>query len=317
MRKLYFPKRQKLGRKTFNYASKKNLFAMPFSFRIKVYQVLILVLFLALAYFLFFFDYFQIKKTILINQKFVSEEKVNEIINPILSQKRFLIFPGKNIFLVNKKAIEDSLLKNIPQISSLEISKKYPDIVKIKINEAETKVLWQTKDQYYLVDKEGVVRGKFENMRDPQTADLIRDLYKIIDQNGKDVQLKENVVFAKHINFIETLYEKLPDLGINIKEIILPSPQAFEIHIKTDKDYQIYFILEKPIDLQLFNLKLVLEKELQNKTDDLEYIDLRVENWVYYKKKMPGDQKSTENESVKILEEKEKESRNEQNTEIR
>lgn len=312
MRKLYFFKRHNLGRKKFNYVSNKNLFKpSSFSIKIKFYQILIFLLFLALFYFLFFFDYFQIKKTIIINQKFISEDEINKIINPVLTQKRFLIFPGRNVFLVNSKIIKNSLLENIPQIDSVEITKKYPDILKIKINEIEPKVLWQTKDQYYLVDKEGVVRSKFENyLDDPQISDLVRNLFKIIDQSGKDIQLKENVIFTKHINFIEKLYEKLPTLGINIKEIILPSPQAFELHVITDKNFKILFIIEKSIDAQLFNLKLVLEKELQNKTDDLEYIDLRVENWVYYKRKSFNG-KNTESELTKISEEKEK-NKNEQ-----
>jgi cell division septal protein FtsQ len=271
---------------------------------LRFYQIAILLLSLVLAYFFFFFNYFQIKKTVLINQKFVSEEEINKIVNPILDQRRFLVFPGKNIFLVNKDLIKSSLFDQIPQINSIEISKKYPDILKIKVNEMEPVALWLSQGRRYLIDEEGVVRGELQ-ITEENNPSVSTNLFKIVDQSNKEVHLKDGVVFPKHINFINALYEKLPSMGINIKEIILPSPQAFEIHIKTDKDWQIYFILEKSIDLQLFNLKLVLEKELQNKTDGLDYIDLRVENWVYYKKKMPGEPKPVE--PVKISEEKQTE----------
>jgi hypothetical protein len=97
------------------------------------------------------------------------------------------------------------------------------------------------------------------------------------------------------------LHEKLPEIKINIKEVDLPSPLADEVHVTTENGWRVFFTLERQLDQQIKNLQLVFENEISQKLpeEELDYVDLRVESWVYYRKKM------VENEAEKAINEEE------------
>lgn len=250
---------------------------------LKIHQILIVAVVFLLAYFLFFYNFFQIKKLVFIDYMIVQDTRMDNVIKSILSQRRYFVFPGSNIFLVNKESIEGALLEQVPELDSLEIIKKYPDILKIKVKEAEPKALWVSDNEEYIIDGGGVVRGRVSDIGNYDTQNLIR----IVDQNNKEVKIKENVVYAKHLNFIKILYDLVPQSGISIKEMILPSALAEEVHMMTEEGWRVFFILDKDLEQQVNNMNLILEKEVDGKMsrEDLDYIDLRVENWAYYKKK--------------------------------
>ena len=286
---------------------KKNFSRVPrrakkssYSVNLKLYQILLLIFIAGGVYFFFFYNFFQIKRLVFIDQKIVQESRMDEAVNPILDQRRYFVFPGTNIFLVNNSSIEGALLEQVPELDSLEIIKKYPDILKLKVKEVEPKAIWASKGEQYIIDGDGVVRGNIKDIENFDSSNLIR----IVDQNNKDVMLRENVIYAKHLNYMKVLHEIVPELSINIEEIILPSALAEEIHMKTEEGWRVFFILNKDAGQQVENMKLILEKEIDGKIrrEDLDYIDLRVENWAYYKKKGPEPKKEEEKPAEEVSE---------------
>ena len=69
--------------------------------------------------------------------------------------------------------------------------------------------------------------------------------------------------------------------GKEIEYISLPSTSAEEIHVKTKEGFSIYFSLKRGPEGQLNDLAMILDGEIDS--GNVEYIDLRIENWVYYK----------------------------------
>ena len=292
--------RRKLLRSTFSQVPKKKKYPSK-SLNIKILRVIIAAIFFVVFYFFLYYPYFRIKSVVVIDHKIVNEERVEDISWSTLNKMRYLIIPGKNIFVFDKQSIERNIAEQISEIDSVEIIRKFPDIIKVKVQEAAPAALWRSDDNYYYLDESGMVRGGINDVEFFSEENI----FTIIDLNNKEVQLKENVVYAKHINFIRALYEKLPEIKINIKEVALPSPLANEVHITTENDWRIFFTLERQLDQQITNLQLVFENEINNKLseEELNYVDLRLESWVYYRRRMADDGKEEDNEEEKLTQE--------------
>lgn len=78
---------------------------------------------------------------------------------------------GNNIFYVYLKESEDSILSN-PYISSVTITRKLPSTIVISVKEREA-TFYNTKDNKYLViDKDGVVLQKRDDIKDMKLIKL-------------------------------------------------------------------------------------------------------------------------------------------------
>jgi len=73
-------------------------------------------------------------------------------------------------------------------------------------------------------------------------------------------------------------------LNANIKSLILEHPSQRELVAVVD-DWKIIFNVSGSAKDQLMVLKQVLEKEVKDQRDNLEYIDLRIDGRAYYKLK--------------------------------
>jgi len=87
-------------------------------------------------------DFFQIKKIKIINNNLIKNEIINKKINK---------FYNKNIFFIKKKDIEKSL-NSLNFLKSIEVKKKFPETIILKIYETEPVALIFKKNQKYILD---------------------------------------------------------------------------------------------------------------------------------------------------------------------
>lgn len=290
--------RRKLLKSTFSQVPKNKKYPSG-SLNVKILQAFVAFVFIVLFYVFLYYPYFQIKSVVVVDNNIVSEGIIEKIAWDNLNRIRYLIIPGRNIFVFDKQNIKKNIIEQVPEVDSVEVNRKFPDIIKVKIKEAEMIAIWQSGDNYFFLDKNGVVRGQVYDINyfDQENVFIVKDL------NNKEVQLKENVLYAKHINFIRALYEKLPEIKINIKEVSLPSKLADEVHVTTENDWRIFFTLERQLDQQVNNLQLVFENEISNKLSEseLDYVDMRVESWIYYRREMASKEEEKETEEAESV----------------
>ncbi len=86
--------------------------------------------------------FFQIKKIDIINSKLVRKNEVEENLKEIY---------GKNIIFINRENIEKPL-KSINFLEKIEVKKKYPNTIIIKIFETKPIAFLFKKDKKYLID---------------------------------------------------------------------------------------------------------------------------------------------------------------------
>ena len=90
-------------------------------------------------------DFFRIKKIIIINNYLIKKENIISKLNLLYS---------KNIILIKRKDIEESL-ENVNFLKKIEVKKKYPDTIIVKIFETKPVGIFFKDEAEYLLDSSG------------------------------------------------------------------------------------------------------------------------------------------------------------------
>jgi cell division septal protein FtsQ len=257
-------------RKPYRIRKKKSIFRNRFFWL----TLLILILLGGALYLLLFSSYLQIKQVQISGNQKIKTRELEYLIEQKINKKIFTS-PTRSIILVNLKDIEESIVKNFPLISQANLERNLPDALTLKVEERMPIFVW-SKDSgpLFYVDKEGIA---FEELSEDSSLLRIRDQqFKLGVNLGEKVMEKEMVDFAQ-----QTKSEIEKKIGVFPKEILILEDR---ITVLTNEPWQIYLDLKEKPEKQIFNLSLAWEKEIPpEKRGNLEYIDLRFGNRVYYK----------------------------------
>jgi len=224
--------------------------------------VLFLIIITLVCYFLFFHSFFQIA-----NIEISGNEKLKT------EQIESLIEKNQNIFLFNIDKNKKKILENFPEITELLLEKNFPRSIKIQVEERKPVAVFCQNEDYFFIDKKGIVYEKTES----DTMLKVRNLTL-----NKELKIGDRVLTENQLNqIIYTERNLKQDLEIQIESAEIVSEQR--LNINTFEGWQIYFNSQKSPDWQLTELGLILEKKIPlEKREQLEYIDLRFDK-IYYK----------------------------------
>ncbi|TSC90065.1 MAG: Uncharacterized protein G01um10142_479 [Parcubacteria group bacterium Gr01-1014_2] len=244
-----------------------------------------------LVYALFFSGWFSIKEVQINGYKEISESDIRTLVNDYLNKKYLLnyIHPFSNILFANSGNIENFLRKSFPMIEEVNIDKQLgAKNLKIEITEREAVGIWcgeqsqttsssQVNQVCFYFDKAGV-------MFKPALKFSGEIFLTIEDSRGRNFNLSDTFddkeLFEK-INLTRNILDELKFLGYS--NFFLPQG-SFEFWIKTKEGWHIYLDKESDVATQLVALKKFLDEKLSpERRRTLEYIDLRVNNRIYYK----------------------------------
>jgi len=241
--------------------------------------IVICSLFLILLAGFFLLPILKIKVIEITGNKEIRAEEIRNILN------------YKNIFLASKERIKSDLIKKFPLIAELEIKiNLFKRKIEINLKEREEfgivcqaeKIkqenveIDQTKNCFY-IDKKGVL---FEEAL--QTSGSLIILIK--DYSGRDYRIGEKIFEENIINFIVEVKEFLAsETNVKVIDFDILSFPPDNLKVITGENWYILFNLQKEARNQLLALKAVLEEKIKDNRNELQYIDLRIENRVYYK----------------------------------
>jgi len=272
-------RRASLSPKIYGRTQRETKFQTSSKTQKKFYLILALLIAGGLVYLCFFSNLFKIKKIVLVDNKDVHLSRVEEIVRPILNEKRLLVFPGDSIFLMNTKSIKNELTGNILEIESLQIKRRYPDVLKIVIQEKEPVIIWVTQDKVYFVGRKGEICYEISREILQDT-----DLAIVQDNLGKEVKPNDKVIKEDVVSAIENINKRFQaKTGYEILHFEIPAAMASEVHVKTKRGFKVYFNCQRSTDVQLDDLVAVLEHQVKGQIGSVNYIDLRIEGWIYYR----------------------------------
>ncbi len=225
-----------------------------------------LFLLLILAYVLLLSPIFKIKAIKISGNRVIGDE---EIQNSLKNHN--------NLFLATENKLRAILIKDFPRILSLEIHKNiFEKTIDLEIVERKEAGIFCRGECYY-IDKDGVI---FEKA--PQTSGTL--ILTIKDNSEKEVEMGKNALDKEFMAELIDLKEGLLNQsGLKVIDFIIETDVLKDLRVDTNEGWYILFDRARDLRSQLQALILVLEEKIKEGRKNLEYIDLRIENRVYYK----------------------------------
>ena len=271
------------------YKSKKGIWRLLLKI---VYVFLFLLIIGAGVYALLISSVFRIKGISVKGNNYITSAAIINSLNDVISEKKWFLLKNDNINLFDLADAKKKIMIELPRIDGLDLKKDYPNKITVDIREREmADTLCQGQDgekidmsdnymfyKCFFIDKNGIA---FDVAADTQGFLIL----KIIDKRGEVIELNKKVLNPEFINFVGEIKSNFRNsLNANIKSLILEHPSQRELVAVVD-DWKIIFNVSGSAKDQLMVLKQVLEKEVKDQRDNLEYIDLRIDGRAYYKLK--------------------------------
>ena len=227
-------------------------------------------------YFVFFSDFLKVKNIEVSGAEKIGADNVKNVFLGEISKKMFFFIP-KNILSVNFDKLSYDISSNFPEVEKISIKINLPDTVSAEIIEKTPAGCWCKDSNCNYFDRYGIVyqqNSKCDNLltivsdKEPEISkqviseDNLKDILKIFNESIGQAQIK--------------------DIRISDDKVILESKQGWIAYFKPYDD----------ISGQIVNLKAILEQKVgANKASQLNYIDLRFGNKVFYKFKDNSESK--------------------------
>lgn len=228
----------------------------------------------------------------------------NEIIYTIestLGSSFFTYIKKDNYFIASKKNIINNILKD-KRIKNVSIEKKFPQTLIVTIEEYEIIPIWCINDKSDCFIIENEIAKKRVNLTD----DIIQlnKTFIITGEDKKNIEEGEMVISNENLEKIKILGEELVYvLDTTIKQpYVIASRGSNEVRFVTDEGWYIAIDLTHDLD-EILNIARLFTKnvELPSARNDLEYIDMRFPEKIFYKMK-DGVEQIEEDTTDKIKE---------------
>lgn len=235
-----------------------------------------------IIYALFFSNFMTVASIEIRGNNYIDEKMILEQVNSKISGKIVGLVEKNNLLLIPSNKIKEDLLSRFKQIRDVEINKDFPHKIEIIIAERIPTISMCSAEKCFLLDENGEAYGA----DDPLNGNIKQDLIKITDESGKEIKIGDFVLEKEYISDISEIKRKL-ELETNLEienDFRTPAVISNYVKVKTKEGWDIYINLSSEKDKIAEILNTVLKNNIDSqKRTDLEYIDLRINNKVYYK----------------------------------
>jgi cell division septal protein FtsQ len=247
------------------------------------YSLIILIFLGSIIYSIFFSQFLAVTEITISGTENLSPAEIRKIAEAEITGNYLNFIPRNNLLLAGKKSIENKIIKEYKYAEKVGIKKEFPSKLTIEIKERKFIFVFCSGGNCAVVQDSGVAFTEADFEKNELGENNLPILY---DDGNKNFSLGEAVFNQEYINYLLSIGEKMKsELGINMeREMRTPQIASGDIRAKTADGWFAYFDINIPLKKEISMLKLVLDSKIdQNKRGELEYIDLRAENKVYYK----------------------------------
>lgn len=263
----------------------------------KIFYYLSLLIFIgSIVYVLFFSSLLDVNSINIFGTDRLRPDQLKKIIASNMQDRYIGSINGGNIILLSKKKIEKTLIYEFGRLETVRVEKKFPSIINVYVSEKQLMFFVCSARRCFLIDREGNFKSEDEFRSDHLNR---QDLVILGDLSNNPIDPEEDGMEQDYIDYVASLKNKLKlhlDLEIG-NEFETPSRVSSDIRVRTAEGWKIFFNKDIEMDDSLEILKLFLENKIEkDKRQDLEYVDLRAENKIYYKFKEGTEMKAEKEE---------------------
>lgn len=232
---------------------------------------------------LFFSSLLRLKQKDIAPTEHVSRDDVAAVIDSVLSGNSFGIIPNDTmpVAFVRKHTVERKLLEKFPVFRSVTVSFLFPSTIVLKIEERNTVLVLCSGGPCFFVDEKGIA---FDVAPAPYDQD-VTGMLTVVDTSAKPVSQKDMLFSEDFLQSFPTLQQKLRDeLDLEIFSVAeTPSRFSDELWLRSTDGWELRMSAAVPLEKSIRALRLLFAKTLpENNRKNLDYIDLRTENRIFY-----------------------------------
>lgn len=273
----------------------------------KVKSIILSVFFLAaiiwFAYFFFASRHFAIAVVNINGLESIPRADMDNAVSAGLAERRWLFFRQSNILLLSK----DRLAAKIAQkyiFELININRDFPYTLNITVKEKTARLILRSLRQiavesadaaasstpvalsapeYFYLDVNGIVMAKPADLDEAGLAAY--PVVEIIDSGQSPIKPGDVALGSEAVDFIFKLYDGLKNssAGITVKYISYDPKVGDELKFATSELWQGIVTRKLDLEAQIKKLELALAERIKEQRRNLQYIDLRVKDRVYYK----------------------------------
>lgn len=218
----------------------------------------------------------------------IKEEVIIRSVETVLDDGSYHILSRRNIFLYPREALEDTIVKSFPPVKSVRITRPslFATNIVVTIEEREPFARWCRADEAgcYFMDNTGFIyapAGGNTGTTTPQANPAERYVFRGDIASSTD-PIGQSFVQA-HLPGLLSLLKFLGQAGFTALGAEVDGQDVF---VRLQESFLLKASFGADAGTLVKNLELVLSSEvLQGKREELEYVDLRFGNRVYYKLK--------------------------------
>ena len=276
-----------------------------------IFGTVVLALSAWLFYVLFTAEIYTIKEVQILGNETIPKAELQLRVDEALTGEVWGIFPKRNRFLFDQSDLAQQLSRDFTFESlSAEVTGQ---VLTITIQEKNSELLWQAEGRWFLVDAAGVVirllnaeeearlqapdpepeiimgtlidadgTEREVNIAPPPTLDPIKKLPRFIDVNDLPVSPHQTVLTEWEVTNIFLFYDRLKELGLKGLETRIDRVAGKWMSVRTDRGFEILFDPTADVNAQIERLSAIWREQLKERLD-LQYIDLRFGDHVYFK----------------------------------
>ena len=283
-----------------------------------LFTTVFLILAAGIVYLAIFSPIFKINNIFVTGNKDTDTAEIMQISSQILQNKFFNKISKHNLILLPDREISGAILSRYPEIKKVAIKKGLKDhSFTIEIEERKPCAVWcrvipqeplaistssvsvssssapiritatssnqisPEVEKCFFIDEGGFLFKPAPQM----SGGLLATVYNEMEEN---LDVRMTAADSKVVKFILDAKKELSAANLNLTEFIINSKAPGDLEIIAPQGWLIYLNIDNSPASQIWALKQVLEQELKEKRTQLEYVDLRVQNRVYYKLKSQG-----------------------------
>lgn len=256
-------------------------------------------------------DFLTIERITVAGIETIEEQEIQRIARDVLAEPRWIISAQSNRIAFQASRMEEALSRTF-SFETLEMRVK-GDTLQLTISEKASQLLWFSDDDIVLVDQNGLAIRRLtgdertELFSDPPPPTIVigeetneegevietevevppelprmKQLPRFIDLNALDISIGEPVLTEEEVANIFIFHDRLRTMDIAFLETRIDRLAGKWMSVVTEAGYDILFDPTGNIDQQGDNLLLTIH-DPQVIVEDLDYIDLRFGDHVYYK----------------------------------
>ncbi len=213
----------------------------------------------------------------------ISAADVEKEVKDELSGKLWRFMPKSNFFLISSQRIKSNLENKFSSAAEINVEKVFPSSLNVTLKEhllwgvyCEQNYAGVEAESCFYIDGRGVA---YEDISEFRGA-LLPVVY-----SAKQVKVGDEVITPSVIQFFEEAKKSSVEVRANLLSLTLSTSTPSDVRLNFSEGWYAIVNMSQSAGEWLDVLKTVLDKDIGDKRNQLEYIDLRFGNKVFYKYK--------------------------------